>query len=312
MRIFHNRRNHLRVIWRMIIYLFVGIVVFLPFIPVLKILPLDSGESGPASSVNLVFVIFLDISFVLAGWIMLKWVDRRPLALLGLNFWFSSLRELLIGFGIGVANFGIVLLALLSFGWISVEWAGVTIALWSTFLFYLATYLVFAGIEELINRGYLFQALCEGVGILAAALIFSLIFSLVHIMNPDFSILAGIFLFIHALLYTIAYLKTRSLWTPIGLHMAWNFTQGPVAGMKVSGTAVDNSFLLTEVSGPDLLTGGSFGVEGGLVAIIISAIILLVLLRSRWLKPSERFLLIEREWASKGKCQDGLSSGGIS
>jgi hypothetical protein len=147
MKILHDRQDNLRAIWRTIIHVLAGIAVFVPFIPILKILSLDPGETGPASSVNLVFVLLLDISFVLAGWIMLKWVDRRPPALLGLNSWFSSLREISIGFGIGVANFGIVFLVLLSFGWISVEWAGVTIALWSTFFFYLATYLVFAGIE---------------------------------------------------------------------------------------------------------------------------------------------------------------------
>jgi membrane protease YdiL (CAAX protease family) len=312
MRIFHNRHDHLRVVWRMIIYLLIGIAVFLPFIPILKILPLGSGDNGPASGVNLVFVMFLNISFALAGWITLKWVDRRPPALLGLNFWPSSLKEVSIGFGIGLANFGIVFLVLLAFGWVSVAWAGVTIADSGTFLFYLATYLVFAGIEELINRGYLFQAFCEGVGVVAAALIFSMIFSLVHIINPDFSILAGIFLFIHGLLYAVAYLKTRSLWTPIGLHMAWNFIQGPIAGMKVSGISVDSSVFVTGVNGPDLLTGGSFGAEGGLVAIIISAIILLVLLKVRWLRPSERFVLIEREWAGQRKSQEELLAGGIS
>lgn len=192
------------------------------------------------------------------------------------------------------------------------EWAGPTIADAEGFFLYLASFFVFASFEELINRGYLFQAFCEGVGVLAAALIMSLIFSLVHIINPAFSILAGIFLFIHGLLYTVAYLKTRSLWTPIGLHMAWNFTQGPVAGLKVSGTSVSNSFFLSEVSGPDLLTGGSFGVEGGLVAIIISAIILLVLLKAHWLKPSERFLLLEREWAGRRKSQEELSASGLS
>jgi membrane protease YdiL (CAAX protease family) len=139
------------------------------------------------------------------------------------------------------------------------------------------------------------------VGIWIAALMMNLIFSLVHILNPAFSILAAVFLFIHGLLYTVAYLKTRSLWTPIGLHMAWNFTQGPVAGMNVSGTSIDYSLFSTEIKGPDLLTGGSFGVEGGLAAIIISAAILMVLLKARWLKPSDRFAQIEREWAERNK-----------
>lgn len=293
----------------MIVYLLTGIVVFLPFIPILKILPLGTGETGLASSANLVFVFFLNISFLLSAWITLKWVDRRPTALLGLNFWPESLNELITGVGIGLVNFGAVFLALLAFNWISVEWTGVRIADAEVFALYLAIFLVFAAFEELINRGYLFQAFCEGVGVWAAAIIVSVIFSLVHIINPAFSILAGAFLFIHGLLYTVVYLKTRSLWTPIGLHMAWNFAQGPVAGMKVSGTSVNSSFFLTQFTGPDLLTGGSFGIEGGLVAIFVSAIVLLVLLKTHWLNPSVRFLLIERKWANKNDSQENSSVG---
>lgn len=292
----------------MIIYLLFGVVVFLPFIPILKILPLGTGESGPTSSVNLVFVLFLNISFLLAAWITLKWIDRRPPALLGLNFWFVSLKELITGFGIGLVNFGAVFLALLAFGWISVEWIGVTIADAEVFFLYLASFLVFASFEELINRGYLFQALCEGAGVWTAAIVVNLIFSLVHITNPAFSILGGVFLFIHGLLYTVAYLKTRSLWTPIGLHLAWNIAQGPVAGMKVSGTSVNNSLFLADTSGPEVLTGGNFGVEGGIIAIFVSIIILLALLRADWLKPSARFLLIERTWANIHKSQENSST----
>lgn len=279
----------------MIIYLLLGAIVFLPFIPILKILPLDSGEIDIASSVNLVFVLFLNVSFVLAAWITLKWVDRKPTSLLGLNFWPSSVKEFLIGVGIGLSNFALVLLVLLALGWISVEWAGFIIYDIRTCLFYVATFFVFAAIEEIINRGYLFQTFCEGVGVLPAALIISLVFSLVHVFNPDFSILAGIFLFIHGLLYSVAYLKTRSLWTPIGLHMAWNLSQGPIAGMKVSGTPIESSFFISKIKGPDILTGGNFGVEGGLIAIIISAFILLVILKLRWLKPSERFMTIVKD-----------------
>jgi len=283
----------------MVIYLLVGIAVFLPFILVLKILPLDAGGDEIESPANLVFVIFLNISFVLAAWIMLKWIDRRPAAMLGLNFWPSSIKEFLYGAGIGLANFALVFLILLSLGWISIGWAGFQIADLRFFFFSLLTFFVFASFEELINRGYLFQTLCEGVGILPAALIISLIFALVHVINPAFSILAGIFLFIHGLLYTLVYLRTRSLWTPIGLHLAWNFAQGSISGLKVSGTATKNSLLSSEISGPDLLTGGGFGVEGGLIAIIVSAIILLILLKANWLKPSRRFVVMEKGWMAK-------------
>ena len=166
----------------------------------------------------------------------------------------------------------------------------------SSFLRYLMAFFLFAAIEELINRGYLFQAFCEGAGVWVAAIVTSLIFSLVHIINPAFSVLGGVFLFVHGLLYAVAYLKTRSLWTPIGLHMAWNLVQGPIAGMNVSGTSVSSSLLSTEPIGPEFLTGGDFGIEGGLIAIVISTVVLLVLLKMKWLRPSARFLRMERQW----------------
>lgn len=296
MKILRDKKNRLRSIWRMIIYLVMSILVFIPLIPVLKILPLDSSSTDFESSANLVFVLFLNISFIIAGWITLKWIDHRPLALLGMNFWPSSAREFVIGIGIAVVNFGLVLATLALIGEVSIRWSGIAANEFNVFGFDFVIYLLFAMIEEVINRGYLFQTLCEGIGKLKAAVIISLIFSVVHIFNPDFSILAGVFLFIHGLLYAVAYLKTRSLWTPIGLHMAWNIMQGPVAGMNVSGTSVNNSLFLTDIGGPELLSGGNFGIEGGLTAIIISAIVILAILKANWLKPSERFLKAEKMW----------------
>lgn len=291
MGILHSKENQLRIIWRMIVHVLVSIVILIPFIFILKTLPLDSNGTGLESDKNLVFVLFLTLSFSLGGWVTLKWIDKRPPALLGLNFWLSSLRELLTGIVLGIVNFLSVLLILTICGGISMEWAATNYE-FSAFAFSLGIYFLFAAIEEVINRGYLFQTLCEWKGQVVAAVIFSLIFSIVHIFNPDFTILAGVFLFVHGLLYSVAYLKTRSLWTPIGLHMAWNFAQGPLAGLKVSGTATGKSLFLTEVSGPEILTGGSFGVEGGLVAILVSICLLVLLIRFRWLGPSKRFFRI--------------------
>ncbi len=299
MRIFRNRHDNLRVVWRIIIYLLLGVIVFIPLIPILKVLPLDKTNKGPDSVVNLVFVLFLDIGFLVAGWIALRWIDRRPPALLGLNFWFSSLKELGVGVSIGLLNLVVIYLVLLTFGWVSVEWSGVSPAEAMTFLSSFATFFVFASFEELLNRGYPFQVLCEGVGTLAAAIIISLIFSLGHLANESFSILGAVFLCVHGLLYTVAYLRTRSLWTPIGLHVAWNFAQGPLAGMKVSGTTACIKLLSTQTTGPDLATGGGFGVEGGLVAILVSIAVLILLFKARWLRPSARYIRIERDWKSR-------------
>jgi len=296
--LFRNRRGHLRAIWRMAIYLLISVIALVPIMAIFKLLvtifPFESRETGVTSTINLLFVLALNIGFLVGAWITLKRVDRRPVALLGLNFWPVSLKEFSTGFAVGLVNFSAVFIFLLLAGWVSVDPAGISMSELGIILKGIAVIFVFAAFEELINRGYLFQAFCEGAGVWIAAVTISVIFSLVHIVNPAFSLIGGIFLFVHGLLYAAAYLKTRSLWTPIGLHMAWNLAQGPVAGMSVSGSDVGGSLFYATVDGPTVLTGGEFGIEGSVITVIISAIILMVVINAKWLKPSARFLSIQR------------------
>ncbi len=284
----------------MVGYLLVSALVLAPIFLLLKIFfeifELPSGEAGVASTINIIFVFTLNVGFLLGAWFTLKWVDRRPAALVGMNFWRTSPKEFLIGSGIGLGNFAIIYLILLLFGQISIQSVNITSMDVSLFLKNFTAILMFATIEELINRGYMFQAFCEGAGVLVAALVINVIFSLVHIGNPEYSTIAAIFLFIHGLLYAVAYLKTRSLWTAIGLHMTWNFVQGPVAGMNVSGASFEGGILTTGIDGPAWLTGGDFGIEGSIVTLVVSIMVLLAVLRAKWLKPSARFMSVEEEW----------------
>ncbi|UCD95315.1 MAG: CPBP family intramembrane metalloprotease [Candidatus Zixiibacteriota bacterium] len=300
-KIFRNSRGRLRAIWRMALYLLISVITLVPVMAIFKLLvtifPFESKETGVTSTINLLFVLALNIGFLVGAWITLKRVDRRPAALLGLNFWWVSLKEFLIGFAVGLANFGAVLIILVLAGYVSLEPAGISVSEVGLILRSIAVIFVFAAFEELINRGYLFQAFCEGAGVWIAAVTVSVIFSLVHIVNPAFSLIGAIFLFVHGLLYAFAYLKTRSLWTPIGLHMAWNLAQGQFAGMNVSGSDVGASLFNSTVSGPTSLTGGEFGIEGSLITVIISAVILVAVIKASWLKPSPRFQSIERKWA---------------
>jgi membrane protease YdiL (CAAX protease family) len=309
--LFRNSRGHLRAVWRMAVYLLISVITLVPIMAILKLLvtvfPVESEETGLVSTMNLLFVLALNIGFFIGARITLKRVDRRPPALLGLNFWPVSLKEFLIGFAVGLANFGAVLVILLLAGYVSLEQAGVSMSEAGIILKGLAVIFVFAAFEELINRGYLFQAFCEGAGVWIAAVTVSLFFSLVHITNPSFSIISGIHLFVHGLLYAAVYLKTRSLWTPIGLHMAWNLAQGPIAGMNVSGVDVGGSFFHATVDGPTMLTGGEFGIEGSLITVIVSAVILVAVFKARWLKPSPRFLSIEQKWAESTQLPKDLS-----
>ena len=298
--LFRNSRGNLRTIWRMALYLLVSAITLVPIVAILKLIltafPIESEETGIVSTINLLFVLALNVGFLIGGWITLRRIDRRPAALLGMNFWPAGLKEFVIGFAIGLANFAIILIVLMFAGYVSLEPAGLSVAAAGLILKSIAVIFVFAVFEELINRGYLFQVFCEGAGIWIAAVTVSLIFALVHITNPSFSFISGVHLFLHGLLYAAVYLKTRSLWTPIGLHMAWNLAQGTIAGLKVSGVDTGASLFKATVDGPKLLTGGEFGVEASLLTIVVSAVVLVVVFKASWLKPSLRFLSIEKKW----------------
>ena len=70
-----------------------------------------------------------------------------------------------------------------------------------------------------------------------------------------------------------AYKYTNSLWFPIGIHWAWNFTQGNVFGVAVSGGDIEESILSATLSGPDIITGGSFGPEASIIALLLGSIL---------------------------------------
>jgi membrane protease YdiL (CAAX protease family) len=131
-----------------------------------------------------------------------------------------------------------------------------------------------------------------------AILGFSLIFSLGHIFNEDMSYVSAGCLFLHGILLSMVYFKTRSLWIPIGIHIAWNWTQGPLWGIRVSGTQIPNTLLTSMPKGTELLSGGNFGVEGSLITVIITLGLLLYIWKARWIKPTEEMAALWRKYPS--------------
>jgi uncharacterized protein len=126
-----------------------------------------------------------------------------------------------------------------------------------------------AFMEELLFRGILFRWIEEFAGSWMALLATSALFGLAHILNPGATWFSSFAIALEAgLMLGGAYMLTRSLWMPIGLHAAWNFTQGAVFGVPVSG-APSSGLLRATLSGPAFLSGGSFGLEASLIAIVI-------------------------------------------
>jgi len=141
--------------------------------------------------------------------------------------------------------------------------------------------LIVAIAEELLFRGFLFQRLLGAIGVWPAQLLIAGFFLLTHLGNPGLQgttkIWAATNIFMASLLFGFAYLRTRSLAMPVGIHFAANSVQGPVLGMAVSGNEAASALTPSFASSSAWLTGGTFGLEGSLpgLACVLTALVLL-------------------------------------
>ena len=193
-------------------------------------------------------------------WLFQRFINREAFTSIGLEF--SGYKDdfisgLLIGFGLIVIGFGILLI----FNFISIA------SLQFSFidqLFYLCLFAVVSLNEEIAMRGYILQNLSSSFNKYIALALSSLVFMVMHIGNPNMSAIPLFNLFLAGLFLGIYCIHRKNLWFPIGAHFTWNYFQGPVLGFEVSGNVVDSIFIQS-LAGSDLITGGQFGFEGSII-----------------------------------------------
>lgn len=148
--------------------------------------------------------------------------------------------------------------------------------------------------EELSFRGGLFRLLEESFGTTIALVASAALFGLLHALNPGATLTSTVSVALEAgVLLAAAYALTRNLWLPIGLHLGWNFTEGGIFGVSISGGAAAKGLFSVSLVGHTLLTGGRFGPEASVVAIVVCLAVAAVLLvlavrRGRWLPMPRR------------------------
>jgi membrane protease YdiL (CAAX protease family) len=139
--------------------------------------------------------------------------------------------------------------------------------------------------EELLFRGVLFRSVETWFGSWAALVVSSLVFGLTHLMNPEATLEGALFIAVEAgILLAAAYMLTRRLWLSIGFHVAWNYTQSAIFSSIVSGNEAAQGLIRSTVKGPDLMTGGKFGVESSVLALLLcttTGIVMLVMAAKR-------------------------------
>jgi membrane protease YdiL (CAAX protease family) len=201
-----------------------------------------------------------------------RFVDRTSLRSLGLQAQ-GWLAKLAAGWGLGTFLQFLAFAALGIAGWLTVEravWQPVDLVA------SIVGWLIISFNEELSFRGYILQRLAQAWGLPAAIVVSSLVFALVHVLNPNVQPLAMVSLFVAGLLLACAYLVSRSLWLPIGLHIGWNLAEIHLLGFPGSGRT-EPALIRSVVSGPELMTGGAFGPEGGLIGLTATALGILIL-----------------------------------
>jgi len=278
--VFLNSEIELRPGWRFFAYVLTYVVLFQASGALMSVLiPGPVADFGQLRGLALSTLTFLPPA-VFTFWFMLRFVDRSPPAAFGITLHEGWVRD--CGVGLATAA-GMVLVYLggaaaasstvvhgASTG--SLPAIGMTIVL----------LVVAAASEELVYRGYPLQVLLKATGPspVPGVLLMSAVFGLGHYLNPNATWLGTFNTFLAGVLLSIAYLRTRSLWLPYGIHIGWNLGVGVVLGLPVSGVHL-SSILETGVGEPDWLTGGGFGPEGGILATVAIIAAALVVARTR-------------------------------
>ena len=196
-----------------------------------------------------------------------------------LHFSGFSAKRILGEFGIGVGWSAVAIgsgfCILLIINMLDIVEIDFNVYLFFGFIF---LFIVQSAFEELVCRSFLLSTVAHRFNILIGLVVSSIFFGLMHWSNDHMSILIIINLVLAGFFLGMMYLRYRSIWAATGLHAGWNFLQGSFFGFEVSGVDV-YSVIDSEEVGPDILTGGSFGFEGSILATFIMMAVMVVIWR---------------------------------
>ena len=205
--------------------------------------------------------------------LFVRWIERHWPADLPLG---KLVPHTLLGILVGFIIMVLVVSTIVAMGDATVTWKGFSVEKqFNVFMMFLA---VAVG-EEMIFRGVIFRWIDERWNTWVALLISAILFGWMHISNDNATWWSSLAIAVEAgLLLGAAYKWSGSLWVPIGIHWAWNYTQGNIFGLAVSGSDAGETMLTTIVNGPDIITGGAFGPEASIISVILGTFFTIVFL----------------------------------
>ena len=293
-RTFRNRFGHWRAGWRFLVYFIAAFVIQKSISTPIKMFVPGVPEADFLSWTHTLIYVVMNMALLLGGLAVLKFFDRRPIALLGLGFSSGWLRELVVGLIAGVAATGLLVLILVSTGSVSLTLSPNLQASLGALPFFLVLFTLAAAVEEFVFRGYPLQVLAEGSRRWIAGVLLCLPFTLAHASNPDVTMIGVANIFLASVVLVILYFQTRRLWIPITFHLSWNLAQSWLWGFDVSGIKIEDQFFVVATHGSDLVTGGEFGLEGSILTTVLFVAAVVWLLLKPILRPTDEVAVL---WA---------------
>ena len=193
-------------------------------------------------------------------WIFQKFISKERFISIGLDF-INYKNDFYQGLAVGTG-----LISIGFFTLIILDLTSIDLTYFSIYdqIFYFFLFIVVSLNEEIAIRGYILHNLCQSFNKYIALIISSFVFMGMHLGNPNIGMLPIANLFLAGIFLGVYRIHKNNLWFPIGVHLMWNYLQGPIYGFEVSGNKI-NSLFEQKLQGHEVLTGGNFGYEGSII-----------------------------------------------
>ena len=242
---------------------------------------LEISTNVVQSSVMMMANLYSTLAIIIISILFCKLIQKRKIITLGF-----IKKKILSEYGIGIlAGFVMISIAMLFSiitGAVRLEFdlQNVSIGL---FLIALVGFLIQGMAEEVLLRGLFMVSIARRYPMVVAVLVNSVLFAMLHLLNPGITVLAFVNLVLFGIFASVYFIKRGSIWGIAAIHSIWNFTQGNVYGIRVSGLYFDCSiFRATTESTKTIINGGDFGLEGGLgVTIVLVAGIVCAMMKMK-------------------------------
>jgi hypothetical protein len=281
---FKNRHNEVWAGWKILIVLVTFFAITLIFTVIFSIAygvfaVITSGQTDPIALTQNIMndSLFTSLSGILQNVAMVipvlvfwKVFDRKPFSDMGLTSFRHGAKDFLYGLALGAVTISAVFVVFLLSGQISVTNDFLSPD-FSWMLIVDLILMIFVGFgEEIFSRGYCMSVLRRS-NITLIFIVPNLIFGLLHVLNKNFGFVPLINIFLVGVLFSLMFYKRGNIWMPIGYHITWNYFQGSIFGLPVSGNEIKGLYT-SKLLSENIFNGGGFGPEGGLLVTLLMVV----------------------------------------